>query len=71
MNYGRLSLKYYAIIILLDIKTIGSSFHIKLSLKIFIQQHINIYDVKPSPKIFFRRTTTMSSNDGHDSIRYW
>ena len=52
MNYGRLSLKYYAIIIVLDIKTIGSSFHIKLSLKIFIQQHINIYDVKPSPKIF-------------------
>ena len=52
MNYGRLSLKYYTIIIVLDIKTIGSSFHIKLSLKIFIQQHINIYDVKPSPKIF-------------------
>ena len=52
MTYGRLSLKYYAIIIVLDIKTIGSFFHIKLSLKIFIQQHINIYDVKPSPKIF-------------------
>ena len=52
MTYGRLSLKYYAIIIILYIKTIWSSFHIKLSLKIFIQQHINIYDVKPSPKIF-------------------
>ena len=54
MTYGRLSLKYYVIMIILDIKTIGSSFHMKLSLKIFIQQHINIYDVKPSPKIFFR-----------------
>ena len=52
MTYGRLSLKYYVIIIILDIKTICSSFHLKLSLKIFIQQHINIYDVKPSPKIF-------------------
>ena len=39
----RLSLKYYAIIMILDIKIICSSFHIKLSLKIFIQQHINIY----------------------------
>ena len=48
----RLSLKYYAIIMILDIKIICSSFHIKLSLKIFIQQHINIYDVKPSPKMF-------------------
>ena len=41
--FVRLSLKYYAIIMILDIKIICSSFHIKLSLKIFIQQHINIY----------------------------